>query len=255
MIVLYFFIAHWYLALFSQSFFDHRYASHRAFTMSKFWERFFYVFAYITQGSSYLSPHAYGILHRMHHAYTDTEKDPHSPKYFSNLFAMMWHTKNIYTAILKKTIQPEQQFLKNLPDWPAFDKVANSGLSKILWVIAYTAFYIAYASTPWLFLLLPLTMAMGPLHGAIINWFAHKYGYINFKQKNTSRNLLPVDVIMMGEAYHNDHHQYPSNANFGVRWFEIDFIYYILLLFNKLHIVRLIPQHYLAEHTIKKQVL
>jgi stearoyl-CoA desaturase (delta-9 desaturase) len=87
MTVLYFFIAQWYLALFSQSFFDHRYASHRAFTMSKFWERFFYVFAYITQGSSYLSPHAYGILHRMHHAYTDTEKDPHSPKYFSNLFA------------------------------------------------------------------------------------------------------------------------------------------------------------------------
>jgi stearoyl-CoA desaturase (delta-9 desaturase) len=42
--------------------------------MSKFWERFFYLFAYITQGSSYLSPRAYAILHRMHHAYTDTEK-------------------------------------------------------------------------------------------------------------------------------------------------------------------------------------
>jgi len=97
---------------------------------------------------------------------------------------------------------------------------------------------------------------MGPLHGAIINWVAHKYGYINFKQKNTSRNLLPLDVIMMGEAYHNDHHQRPSNANFGVRWFEIDPIYYVILLFNKLHIVKLKPQHYLAENKIEEhQVL
>ena len=211
--------------------------------MSKFWERFFYVFAYITQGSSYLSPRAYAILHRMHHAYTDTEKDPHSPKYFSNLFVMMWHTKNVYSAILSNKIKPEQQFLKNIPDWPAFDKIASSGISKILWAFAYATFYIAYASSPWLFLLLPLTITMGPLHGAIINWFAHKYGYVNFKQKNTSKNLMPVDVFMMGEGYHNDHHQYPSNANFGVRWFEIDPVYYIILLFSKIHIVTLTPHN------------
>jgi len=207
--------------------------------MSKLWERFFYVFAYLTQGSSYLSPYAYGILHRMHHAYTDTDKDPHSPKHFSNLFAMMWHTRNIYSGIFNKKIQPEQQFLKNLPNWIAFDKIANSGISKILWVFVYTAFYIFFAPSAWWFLLLPFTITMGPLHGAIINWFAHKYGYINFKQKNTSRNLLPVDVLMLGESYHNDHHEHPSKANFGERWFEIDPVYYVALLLNKLHIIRL----------------
>jgi stearoyl-CoA desaturase (delta-9 desaturase) len=207
--------------------------------MSKFWEKFFYIFAYITQGSSYLSPYAYGILHRMHHAYTDTEKDPHSPKHFPNLFAMMWHTRNIYSGIFKKKIQPEQQFLKNLPNWIAFDKIANSGVSKILWACAYTAFYIFFAPSGWWFLLLPFTITMGPLHGAIINWFAHKYGYVNFKQKNTSRNLLPVDVLMLGESYHNDHHEHPSNANWGARWCVIDPVYYIILLLNKLNIVRL----------------
>ena len=239
MIILYFFIIHWYLSLFSQTFFDHRYASHRAFTMSKFWERFFYVFAYITQGSSYISPRAYAIMHRMHHAYTDTNRDPHSPKNFSNVFAMMWHTRNVYCAIYNKKTLIENQFLKNVPDWMAFDKVANSTLSKILWTCAYIAFYIMFASSPWLFLLLPVTIAIGPFHGAIINWFAHKYGYINFKQKNTSRNLLPVDVLMLGESYHNDHHEHPSKANFGERWFEIDPVYYVALLLNKLHIIRL----------------
>ena len=68
---------------------------------------------------------------------------------------------------------------------------------------------------------------MAPIHGVIINWYAHIYGYVNFKLKDTSKNLLPFDFLMMGEAYHNNHHKNGSNANFGVRWFEIDPTYLI----------------------------
>jgi len=239
MIILIFFIAHWYLALFSQSFFDHRYASHRAFTMSKFWERVFYIFAYITQGSSYLSPRAYAIMHRMHHAYTDTERDPHSPKYYSNVFSMMWHTAKIYSSIFKGKFPVEKQFLKNLPSWDKFDRFADSFYSKAGWILVYTLFYMFFATSPWLLLLLPLTILMGPLHGVIINWFAHKYGYVNFTMNNTSRNLMPVDVFMLGEGYHNDHHQHPSNPNFGSRWFEIDPVYYIILFLSKIGVINL----------------
>ena len=53
------------------------------FTMSKGWERFFYLCTYVTQGSSFLSPRGYAILHRMHHAFSDTPKDPHSPPNYS----------------------------------------------------------------------------------------------------------------------------------------------------------------------------
>jgi stearoyl-CoA desaturase (Delta-9 desaturase) len=91
-----FFIAHWFLSLFSQTFFYHRYSSHGAFTMSKFWERFFYVFSYIVQGSSYMSPRAYAVMHRMHHAYTDTEKDPHSPRFSKNVYDMMMRTNKFW---------------------------------------------------------------------------------------------------------------------------------------------------------------
>src|SRR5271154_7067029 len=117
MIILIFFLAHWYLSLFSQTFFQHRYAAHSAFTMSRGWERFFYLFAYVTQGSSFMSPRAYAIMHRMHHAYTDTEKDPHSPSYDDNVFKMMWRTKNIYTDILHERTPIEERFLKNVPNW------------------------------------------------------------------------------------------------------------------------------------------
>ena len=84
---------------------------------------------------------------------------------------------------------------------------------------------------------------MGPLHGAIINWFAHKYGYINFKQKNTSRNLLPVDVIMMGEAYHNNHHKFPSRTNFAVKKGEFDPCYPLILLLKKCRVIKLAKEH------------
>ncbi len=75
--------------------------------------------------------------------------------------------------------------------------------------------------------------------GVIINWCAHKYGYINFEVKNTSKNLLPIDILMLGEGYHNNHHKFSSRANFGYQWYEIDPIYPFLILFDKVGIIRL----------------
>ncbi len=238
MFIILFFIAVWYLSLFSQTFFHHRYASHGAFEMNKGWERFFFIFTYITQGSHYMSPRAYAIMHRQHHAYTDTEMDPHSPKFSPNMFSMMLRTRKIYISIVRGTAVVEEAFLKNLPEWPAFDRWANSALSRLLWAGAYIALFVVFATSPWQYLLLPVILAMGAFHGAIINWFAHKVGYRNFEVKNTSRNLLVVDVLMLGESYHNNHHKRPSSINFGDRWHEIDPIYYAILLLNWLHIVR-----------------
>lgn len=237
--ILIFFVAHWYLSLFSQSFLQHRYAAHADFTMNKFWERIFYIFAYITQGSSYMSARSYAIMHRMHHAYTDTEKDPHSPQNFSNVFGMMVHTMKIYRGILHGSIEIQERFLQKLPDWPVLDRWGHSAVSRIIWIGIYIGYYIYFATSPLMFLLIPVHVLTGPIHGAIINWFAHKYGYVNFKLNNTSRNLLPLDIIMLGEAYHNNHHKYASSINFGVRWFEIDPIYYIILFFNWLGIVKI----------------
>lgn len=239
MIIILFFIAHWYSSLFFQTFFQHRYAAHSMFTMSKTWERIFYIISYIIQGSSYLSPYIYGVLHRMHHAYADTEDDPHSPKYDRNLFVMMWRTKKFYTDIFMDNIAIPEKFKKGLPSWFAFDKVVDRWYSRAFWILVYTAFYVVFATQWWMFLLLPFHFFMGPVHGAIINWFAHRYGYENFKLKNTSKNFLPVDFLMLGESYHNNHHKYTSRANFGVRWFEFDPVYPFIKLFDKLGIIRL----------------
>lgn len=234
-----FLITHWYLSLFSQSFFDHRYAAHAAFSMNKFWERFFYIFSYITQGASYMSPHAYGIMHRMHHAYTDTKKDPHSPWFSKGIVDMMRRTNRIYLGIYRGTLKVDQRFTKNVPDWPAFDRWALTYTSSIIWTILYLGFYVYFAPSYWLCLLIPIHVLMGPIHGTVVNWFAHKYGYRNFAMKNTSRNLFPVDLLMLGEGYHNNHHKFASRANFGYRWHEIDLVYVAIVILNALGVVHL----------------
>ena len=151
MVIVVFFLAHWFLSLFCQTFFLHRYSAHKMFTMSKFWERAFYVATFITQGSSFLNPRAYAIMHRMHHAYSDTEKDPHSPHYFRSMFKMMWRTKDIYLGYLLHRVEPEKGFDKNIPEWKAFDKFADSWMVRFLWVGAYTLFLCCVRPKPMVF--------------------------------------------------------------------------------------------------------
>ncbi len=239
-IILIFFAAHWYLSLFFQTFFLHRYAAHRAFTMSKSTEKVFYVLTWFFQGSNYLSPYGYGIMHRMHHAYADTPEDPHSPKYDESIWKMMWKTKTIYSDITQKHMIVDERFTKDIPDWHSFDFFARSWVSRLMWGAVYVLIYATFATTWWLWLLLPVHFLMSPIHGAIINWFAHKYGYRNYEVGDTSRNFLPFDFLMMGESYHNNHHKFGNRANFGgVRWHEIDPTYQVIKLLNWMGVIRI----------------
>ncbi|HMU69426.1 MAG TPA: fatty acid desaturase, partial [Chitinophagales bacterium] len=120
-----------------------------------------------------------------------------------------------------------------------FDHFASSMIVRLLWVAAYFVFYLTFATHWWMWLLFPITVLMGPVHGAIINYFAHKFGYRNFQVEDTSKNFLPVDVLMMGESYHNNHHKFGSRPNFGVRWFELDPTYPLIKILHALHIIRL----------------
>ena len=241
MIIVIFVLVLWYGGLFFQSFFLHRYAAHQTFTMSKTMERITFILTWIFQGSSYLSAYGYGIMHRMHHAYTDTEKDPHSPSHDANMFAMMWKTKNTYQDINNERIQIDTRFTKNVPQWKAFDLFAGSRFSRIFWITSYVLFFAFFVTSLWQWILLPITFLMAPIHGVIINWFAHIYGYANFKMKNTSKNLFPFDFLMMGEGYHNNHHKHASNPNFGVKWHEVDVTFLIIKLLNAFGLIKLKP--------------
>lgn len=237
MVIIIFFIFHWYASFFFQSFFHHRYAAHRHFTMSKNAEKFFYISCFVTHGSSYISPYIYGIMHRLHHIHTDTKEDPHSPSNHPGFFATMWQTRNSYYNIfIGKTIV-ENRLKKDLPHWKSFEKIAHNWMTRIGWIVIYISFYIAFATAWWMYLLLPLTITMSTFQGTIINWWAHKYGYVNYSMNNTSKNILPVDLIFCGDAYHNNHHKYPGRVKNSHRWFEIDPTYQVICLLQKVKVI------------------
>jgi stearoyl-CoA desaturase (delta-9 desaturase) len=239
MTILILFGAHWVLSAFFQSSFHHRYASHRMFTMTPRTERIFHVLTYLVQGSSYLSPRAYAILHREHHAYSDTARDPHAPGFFANAFSMMWTTARRYTAHLVGTSSPEPRFLGGYPDWPWLDRVGSTWGARITWGTGYSLIYLCLATAWWQFLLLPIHWLMGPIHGAIVNWCGHRYGYRNFTTTDASRNSLPLDFICLGELFQNNHHRASGRLNFATRRFELDPTYTVLRLLAWMRVIRL----------------
>jgi stearoyl-CoA desaturase (delta-9 desaturase) len=236
-IIVIFFIAHWQLSVFFQTFFLHRYGAHRMFTMSKGWERFFHLCTYLAQGPSFLSARGYAILHRMHHAYSDTEKDPHSPENYSNVFRMMLATKKRYDAFAYRREEPEARFEGGMPDWPLLDRFSQSWVTRIAWIALYTLFYWKFARQPWMWALLPIHFVMGPVHGAIVNWCGHRYGYRNFDVNDVSRNTLVFDFLTGGELFQNNHHKFGMSPNFAARWFEVDPTFYVLKLFHALGVI------------------
>jgi stearoyl-CoA desaturase (Delta-9 desaturase) len=239
MVILFFFIIHWYSSLFFQSVFLHRYAAHGTFTMSRRMEKFFYIGCGITQGSSYISAKAYGIMHRLHHAHTDTAADPHAPDNSANMFTLMWDTRNSYFNIYSGKTVTDKRYEHNLPEWDAFDKLAHNWVTRVLWIVGYTCFYLVFATQWWMFLFLPLTIIMGSLHGIAINWWAHRFGYRNFNLADQSRNIMPVDILFLGEAFHNNHHKHPGRPNNAVKWFEVDMGYLFIRLMHNMRMIRL----------------
>jgi stearoyl-CoA desaturase (delta-9 desaturase) len=242
MLILLAFAAHWYLSLFAQTFFQHRYAAHRMFSMHPRWERFFFVFTFVCQGSSFMSPRGYALLHRLHHAYSDTAHDPHSPHNSATAFGMMWKTRTVYQDVLNDRHAGAVRFAHgDYPEWPALERLANQWYVRLGWGALYIGFYAAFATAWWQFLLLPVHFAMGAVHGAIVNWSGHKYGYQNFDNHDQSRNSLFFDFLTGGELFQNNHHKLPSRVNFGVKKWELDPTYPVIRALSKAGIIRLKP--------------
>tara|TARA_B000000557_G_C20811383_1_gene460327 strand:+ start:3097 stop:3825 length:729 start_codon:yes stop_codon:yes gene_type:complete len=239
MIIIAILLGHWYLSLFFQTFFLHRYASHGMYKMTPVVEKIFFLLSFIFQGSSFLHPAAYAVMHRRHHAYADTERDPHSPMVVKNILDFNKKTLSEYRLLVKQFLNNEIK-VKDVPRWPIMEKFAESLFVRIFFVIIYIVIYLIYSPSLWFLLLIPLHIFMGPIHGFIVNWFGHLLGYRNFKKlKDNSKNTLPVDLLMMGELYQNNHHNSPNKRNFTHRWFELDTGFIIATLLQKLNIIQL----------------
>jgi stearoyl-CoA desaturase (delta-9 desaturase) len=55
-----------------------------------------------------------------------------------------------------------------------------------------------------------------------INSLCHFFGRRRFDTDDESRNLAWLSLLSFGEAWHNNHHAFPTSAAHGLRWWELD---------------------------------
>jgi len=201
----------------------HRMLSHKAFQTNRAVKHILLWFAVIAgQGS----PISWCVVHRgYHHRYTDRDGDVHSPR------DGFWHS---YILWMFKT-RTDQMSIKSCVDLLQ-DKdclFVHKHYQLIFWLSHIT---IALTSLDvWLyFVVLPAAIALHCFALQASLTHDRRYGYANYERGDDSRNVVWLFPLILGDAWHNNHHGNPRNANFGGRrWFELDPTFTLIKLISK----------------------
>ena len=194
----------------------HRYWSHRSFEFrNKFLKWFFSIFALLASRGS---PLAWVHIHREHHAYADTEKDPHRPSNFKLFSFKTAKISDFKPFIVRDLLSPHQKLLHEKYWWFA------AIYPIILFVFGgFSAMYFAY--------IVPVVMVQ--LIQDLWNHFSHvDCGYVNHNVTNNSKNVSWLWPFILGEAWHNNHHFAPKNS-MKSKWWELDPVNVLIKIISK----------------------
>ena len=171
-----------------------------------------------------IDPKAWACMHRMHHQFSDTEKDPHSPWTFGILGVAFEQLKS-YEKILVGLIKNKATYIEVVRDLDF--PVSYLNRKKIWWIpyfvhlLIAVVFYILTSS--WMIgVAYWLGIMSHPVQGWLVNSLAHRFGYRNHATSDESRNNTLVAWLVAGEGYQNNHHARPSSPKFSERRFEFD---------------------------------
>jgi stearoyl-CoA desaturase (delta-9 desaturase) len=205
----------------------HRFFSHRAFgagtAVTALWG--------VAGSMAAQGPIVFWVAtHRIHHAFTDTDRDPHSPRPIGDgrlaRLRGLWHGHAGWLFTVRR-----ENWSKNVPDL-----LANRAVMKV------NAFYFS-----WVLLGLALPTALGGLltwsiSGAIggllwgglariflldqvtwgVNSIGHTLGSRPYRTRDNSRNVAPLAPFSVGGSWHNNHHARPSLATNRHSFWQID---------------------------------
>ncbi len=206
--------------------------------------------------------------HRKHHAFTDQEGDPHSPHLSGpgvvGAVKGLWHA---HVGWLFETVgQAERE--RFAPDlmkdrtirvidklfllWVAVGLAVPFGLG---WLIG-GSLGVALTTLLWAGLVRVLL-----LHHVTwsINSVCHFFGRRRFEVEDESRNVFWLAPFSMGEAWHHNHHAFPTSAFHGLRRWErvSDPTGLLIALLERLglvwNVVRISPERQAAKLTASGQ--
>jgi sn-1 stearoyl-lipid 9-desaturase len=224
----------------------HRLLTHRGFKAPKFVEYFFTFCGTLGLQSGAIN---WVATHRMHHAFTETDKDPHSPTNGTYWSHMGW----IFRGTAQN--QPESAQLRYAPDLMK-DKV-HIFMSKYYWVTPIVAGVILFAIGGISMVLWGsiLRQVIGWHSTWLVNSATHLWGTRRFETRDDSRNNALVAALTFGEGWHNNHHANPRSAKHGLTWFEFDVNWVQIKFLEKLGLVKDVHAFELEDHEVEVETL
>lgn len=192
----------------------HRDQAHRAIDLHPALRHFFRLWIWLTSG---MVTREWVAVHRKHHAYCETQDDPHSPVIYG-LRTIALRGAEVY-RVEAANAETLEKFGRGTPsDWLERRLYRHGFVGIYLTLLIDVALFGAGGITMFAFQML----AMPFFAAGVINGFGHAIGYRNFETEDASSNLVPIAVLIGGEELHNNHHAFPTSARFSVRSGEFD---------------------------------
>ncbi|HEY0428701.1 MAG TPA: fatty acid desaturase [Pyrinomonadaceae bacterium] len=226
----------------------HRLLTHGGFKTPKWLEYFMTVCGTLALQSGAIT---WVTTHRIHHAFTETDKDPHSPRNGTYWSHMGWIFKGI------GQIKDEASMRRYSPDLMK-DKV-HVFLNNYYWITPIAAALILLAIGGWSMVLwaIFLRTVLAWHFTWLVNSATHLWGTRRFETRDDSRNNALVALVTFGEGWHNNHHAHPRSAKHGLAWYEFDVNWIQLKALEKLGLAKKVYAYKIekeAEETASPQL-
>jgi len=201
------------IVLFSSTMVYHRLLSHRSWN-APYWYEIFGTLLGIFSFTG--TPITRTLAHRYHHAYTETNKDPHSPRVHGVFLA--------YLPMLKyEKLNP--LMVRDLLNHKFHRFIHENYLNIIITTLLASLLLFGFI---WTVILFVAPGALCWMNISICNIGCH-WG----KDSDPIKQSKLLAWLTFGEGYHKHHHDKPNDPNFGNGNFDIGY-FFIKLLEKKL---------------------
>jgi stearoyl-CoA desaturase (delta-9 desaturase) len=201
------------VAVVATSVYLHRTLAHRALAMHPAADLLFRIVLWFSTGQR---RQQWVAVHRKHHAFTDREGDPHSPRLLG-----LWRVQFLnayYYQREARNADTLRKFASDLPEDRLDRAVFSNGAVGLGLGVALLCLLLGIG--PGLIAALVHAVLYVVVLAPLINGVGHWRGSQNFK--NTAYNSTMLAWVTGGESLHNNHHAAPRAPKFSVRKVEFD---------------------------------
>lgn len=222
----------------------HRLLTHRSFEVPKWFERILTTIASLSlQGS----PLEWVGHHRMHHAGSDTPKDPH------NAARGFWYSHWGWLFVYSPEFDDHARLRKFARDiWAdPYYRFLDKQLVQVALQVILGLTFLYFGGWGMVFWGIFLRLVFVYHVTWLVNSAAHIWGYRRYPVADTSANCWWVGILAFGEGWHNNHHAHPQVAEAGHMWWEIDVTMGVIRLLEALGLA----SHIKSTHTLSGKKL